>query len=213
MRYDDSLSPVFIVLNLDWLNAPINPGARPRASRQKRKRRSRGEIFRSCSSASRATAAAIAIVVVAIPRVLRPGARHVPYAIGIIRRGICTFLEPCRTRNRLASRAQRRRHVFVRLVRGEIRFETRTEERDRPFDVTTYRSGRRTLINKGYSKEIAIIYTVRARAGDRVSLGYCLPAVPTEPTYVCMHTCSRVSRDPAVFVPREDRLCLLLPRS
>lgn len=48
--------------------------------------------------------------------------------------------------------------------------------------------GRRTLINKGYSKEIAIIYTLRAWAAiacRSVTIFYRTYAS----LYVCMHTC------------------------
>lgn len=60
--------------------------------------------------------------------------------------------------------------------------------------------GRRTLINKGYSKEIAIIYTLRAWAAIA-----CRRVTTYRPYASPMHTHVFValSRDPSIFLPRE----------
>lgn len=58
--------------------------------------------------------------------------------------------------------------------------------------------GRRIPMSKGYSKEITIIYTVRAYK-RRSRVARYLPPV----FHVCMHTCSILSRDPTIFVPRK----------
>ena len=59
--------------------------------------------------------------------------------------------------------------------------------------------GRCIPISKGYSKEITIIYTVRAYKRRSRVVRYLPPVF-----HVCMHTCSILSRDPTIFVPRKS---------
>ena len=112
----------------------------------------------------------------------------------IIRRGICTFLGAWRIawRQKPGGRAGAGR----RLSSIEIRLKADTQKtqcRRRAWRVPLMsrhicRSiGRRTLINKGYSKEIAIIYTLRAWA-ERSRVARLLPTGRT--LHVCIHTCS-----------------------
>jgi len=60
--------------------------------------------------------------------------------------------------------------------------------------------GRRIPISKGYSKEITIIYTVRAYKRRSRVARYLPPMF-----HVCMHTCSILSRDSTIFVPRKGK--------
>lgn len=70
-------------------------------------------------------------------------------------------------------------HVFVRGPRDPVEGGQRSVAGPLMSRRIGRSIGRRTLINKGYSKEIAIIYTLRARAyGSRVAR-----LLPTGRTY------------------------------